>query len=354
MATERELLERRGLSDAVIQTIQSARAQSTARGYASRWRAFMQWCGKQNLDPVSCPVEMFLCFLQSLFDEGLAASTVRVYAAAISACHEGFAKTTLFSHPLVKRFLAGVCRLRPPPRASTPTWDLSLVLDALCGPPFEPLDDVSLRLLSLKTSLLLALTTAKRVSDLCALSTRADCLIISGDRTRAVLRPNPAFIPKVISRAFRAQSCELRAFFPPPHSGEEERRLHSLCPVRALSRYLECTASIRSSPQLLICYGGSRAGLPLSKQRLSHWLCEAIGLAYESMRCPVPPGIRAHSTRGVAASAAILRGVGVEEICEAASWSSPSPFVRYYLLDVSSSSFAHSVLSMAGGSGVAR
>ncbi|XP_046885273.1 histone H3.3-like [Hypomesus transpacificus] len=32
------------------------------------------------------------------------------------------------------------------------------------------------------------------------------------------------------------------------------------------------------------------------------------------MRCPVPPGIRAHSTRGVAASAAILRGVGVEEI----------------------------------------
>ena len=148
MATERELLERRGLSDAVIQTIQSARAQSTARGYASRWRAFMQWCGKQNLDPVSCPVEIFLCFLQSLFDEGLAASTVRVYAAAISACHEGFAKTTLFSHPLVKRFLAGVCRLRPPPRASTPTWDLSLVLDALCRPLFEPIDNVSLRLLS--------------------------------------------------------------------------------------------------------------------------------------------------------------------------------------------------------------
>jgi len=34
----------------------------------------------------------------SLFDEGLAASTVRVYAAAISACHEGFAKKTLLTH----------------------------------------------------------------------------------------------------------------------------------------------------------------------------------------------------------------------------------------------------------------
>ena len=52
LATERELLEHRCLSDAVIQTIQSAHAQSTARGYALGFCAF-SCCPKLalNRDP---------------------------------------------------------------------------------------------------------------------------------------------------------------------------------------------------------------------------------------------------------------------------------------------------------------
>ena len=40
---------------------------------------------------------------------------------------------------------------------------------------------------------------------------------------------------------------------------------------------------------------------------------------------------------------AVFRGVGVEDICVAESWSTPSHFIRY-LLNVSSSSLAQSVL----------
>ncbi len=49
---------------------------------------------------------------------------------------------------------------------------------------------------------------------------------------------------------------------------------------------------------------------------------------------PSPLDIRAHSTRGVASSTALFRGVTLEDICMAAGWSSPHAFVRFYNLDV--------------------
>jgi len=51
---------------------------------------------------------------------------------------------------------------------------------------------------------------------------------------------------------------------------------------------------------------------------------------------------RAHSTWSVAISMAVVRGLSVEDICEVASWSSPSPFVRYRL-DITWGSIGHCV-----------
>lgn len=347
LAPERGRLERRGLSAPVIATILGARAASTSRLYAAKWGVFVQWCTDRQFDPLCCEVSQVLEFLQFLLDSQRAASTIKVYAAAISACHEGFASGPVFSHPLIARFLRGARRLRPVTRAVAPQWELQLVLEALCGPPFEPIESVSLRSLSLKVALLLALTSAKRVSDLCALSVSPACLSISGDRGRAILRPNPAYTPKVVTSSFRSRVITLPAFYPPPHQSPEEERLHRLCPVRALICYVDRTRGFRSSDQLLVCYGQAALGKPLSAQRLSHWLCEGISLAYESVGKVAPEGLRAHSTRGVATSAALLRGVGVQDICLAASWSSPSSFVRAYLQDVAAGSLSQSVLGLA-------
>ncbi len=44
----------------------------------------------------------------------------------------------------------------PPPRI-VPPWDLPTVIRVLKGPPFEPLQSTSLRALSFKATLLLAL-----------------------------------------------------------------------------------------------------------------------------------------------------------------------------------------------------
>ncbi len=47
-----------------------------------------------------------------------------------------------------------------------------------------------------------------------------------------------------------------------------------------------------------------------------------------------PLSIRAHSTRSVASSQALFRGVPLEEICVAAGWSSPHTFSRFCNLDL--------------------
>lgn len=117
-----------------------------------------------------------------------------------------------------------------------------------------------------ETALLHALTSAKCVSDLCALLTRSNCLTINSDLSRAVLHPNLVFMPNIIKSSFRSRILELWAFSHPPHDGESEERLHRLCPVHALVHYVAGTTMIRSSPQLFVCYGAGALGLPLSKK----------------------------------------------------------------------------------------
>ena len=100
-------------------------------------------------------------------------------------------------------------RQRPVVHASALQLDLPLVLEALVTEPFEPLELSSLKALSWKTALLLALTSAKRVSELTALSVHPSCLMIRGDQSGATLRPNPSFVPKSLRSAFRSRFIQL-------------------------------------------------------------------------------------------------------------------------------------------------
>ncbi len=207
-------------------------------------------------------------------------------------------------------------------------WDLSVVLEGLVTAPFEPLESVSERILTLKVSLLLALTSLKRVGDLQAFSVRETCMDFAPGLVKVTLRPRPGYIPKVLSTSFRSQVVTLHSFHPPPFASSEDERLHMLCPVRALRLYVDRSKGWRKSPQLLVCFGAGRHGLATSKQRISHWVRDAISLAYEARNLPSPLSLRAHSTRGVASSQALFRGVPLEDM------SSPHTFVKFYNLDV--------------------
>lgn len=68
------------------------------------------------------------------------------------------------NHPLVNRFLRGVFNLRPPKPRYTETWDVQPVLEKLRT--MVPLKCLSLKDLTLKLVMLMALTQAARVQTL--------------------------------------------------------------------------------------------------------------------------------------------------------------------------------------------
>ncbi len=129
-----------------------------------------------------------------------------------------------------------------------PSWDLSIVLAGLQRGPFAPLDSVELKFLSLKTVLLTALTSIKRVGDLQAFSVSEECLVFGPVYSYLVLRPRPGYMPKVPTTPFRDQVVNLQALL----SEEADPALALLCPVRALRIYVDRTRSVRSSEQLFV------------------------------------------------------------------------------------------------------
>ncbi len=237
---------------------------------------------------------------------------------------------------MVSTFMRGIRRLRPTRPIAVPSWDLSVILEGPVTAPFEPLESAPERILTLKITLLLALMSLKRVGDLQALSVSKMCMDFAPGLVKVTLRPRPGYIPKVLSTSFRSQVFTLHSFHPPPFALSEDEKLHMLCPVRALKLYVDRSKVWRKSSQLLVCFGTGRHGLATSKQRISHWVSDAISLAYEVRNLPSPLSLQAHSTRGVASSQALFRGGTniLEDICVAAGWSFPHTFARFYNLDI--------------------
>ncbi|KAL0150120.1 hypothetical protein M9458_054547 [Cirrhinus mrigala] len=309
----------RDLSPSVVNTLLQARVPSTSQLYDLKWRIFVNWCSSHGKDPRNCGIKSVLSFLQEGLDRHLSASTLKVHVAAISANHDLVGGRSVGKHHLIIRFLRGARRLNPPRSHLIPSWDLAVVLQGLQQDPFEPLQSVELDALSFKTALLTALTSIKRVGDLQALSVNSSCLEFGPADSHVVLRPRPGYVPKI--RTLQALSSQ-----------EDDPNLTLLCPVRALRIYMERTQPFRRSEQLFVCYGGQQKGKAVSKQRISHWLVNAIRMAYLARGLPCPLEVRAHSTRGIAASAALANGASLTDISRAAGWATPNTFARFYNL----------------------
>ena len=152
--------------------------------------------------------------------------------------------------------------MNPPRPPSVPIWDLSVVLEALKAFPFEPLDSVELKYLSLKTVFLTALSSVKRVGDLHALSVSATCLEFGPNDSKVILKPRHGYVPKVMGTPFRAQVISLSAL----PASDSETDVNLLCPVRALRIYTARSAVFRRTEQLLFrSVGAPKVSLPRNR-----------------------------------------------------------------------------------------
>lgn len=271
-----------------------------------------------------------LQFLQEGIDKGLTPSTIKVQIAALSV----YLEKRLQEDPFIARFCKAISRRKPVRVNIAPSWDLSVVLKAFLGSPFEPISEASLRLVTFKTVLLVAITSARRVSEIQALSVREPFLQILEDRV--ILKTDPGFLPKVASNFHRSQDIVLPSFCQKA-SNEKEKRFHLLDVRRCILEYLRVTNPFRISDSLFVLFSGQRKGQKASKVTIARWIRLAIAEGYKTVNKDPPGGIKAHSTRALSASWAERAGATPEQICKAATWSSFSTFTRHYRLDLMSS-----------------
>lgn len=91
----------------------------------------------------------------------------------------------------------------------------------------------------MKVAFLVAVTSARQVSEFRALSSNPTYTVFHKDKVQ--LRLHPAFLLKVISHFHLLQEVFLPVFCPKPHSSNRQRVLHTLDVRRALAFYIDRT-----------------------------------------------------------------------------------------------------------------
>lgn len=335
---ERGRLEALGCPEEAIPMLLNARRKSTNRVYERIWSKFTEHMASRPNPCGSPKVQDILSFLQTGLDFPLAVSSLRVQISAISA----FTGISWANHALVRQFFKGAIRLRPQRKPRFPKWDLPLVLDFLSTLGTDPENPLSVKDLTLKTVFLVAVTSAKRVSEIRNLGSKEPFLTFFPDR--AVLIPKLGSNPKVTSIFHENQEIVLPTF-----NTKEGQEVHPLDVGYTLSQYLEATESFRQTDFLFILLQGKNRGKRASIRSISAWIVQTIQRAYKAKGLAPPEAVTAHSTRSISTSWAASLHVAPEVICRAASWSSINTFVSHYCVEpaaLSSINFGLKVLSV--------
>ncbi|MEL7079715.1 MAG: hypothetical protein AAGM46_28140, partial [Cyanobacteria bacterium J06582_2] len=199
----------------------------------------------------------------------------------------------------------------------------------LRGPLFEPLCQSSLRSLTMKTLFLVALATARRMSELQALSRKvgfrddgAQLSYLLSFVAKNETRSHP--IPRVFQVKGLAQLV--------PDSPEDLKN----CPVRVLREYCARVGPLRQGHRNLFC-AVKNPSRPMSKNGVSFFLREVISKAHESFPVDSMPlfRVKAYDVRSVATSFAFLRNVPLQGIIDSVAWKTQSVFACNYLKDIS-------------------
>ena len=233
MATIKRFAIQAGFSPAVAGQLIFSRRLSMRLNYQARWGTYRKWCKDFHHRSSSPSIAKIADFLTYMFkSKGAALSTIKGYRAMLAAVFK-FPLPEISTSPILKDLIRSFEISAPRPIFPPPPWDLDKVLKFLSGPPFEPLARASFLDKTKKALFLLAMATAKRVSELQALS-----FSVSFQGEDLVLYYDPFFRAKTESVANPLP----RSIIVPSLSdfaGDLPERVH--CPVRAV-KYLRKTA----------------------------------------------------------------------------------------------------------------
>ena len=104
----------------------AALKQNTKRTYTSAQTRFLNFCELYNLTSMPCTEDTLILYISYLFEEGLTASTIRVYLSAVRSMHV-FAGV-LYPTEMLRVRLALKCAVRQTPQ---PVRKLPITIDIL-------------------------------------------------------------------------------------------------------------------------------------------------------------------------------------------------------------------------------
>ena len=220
--------------------------------------------------------------------------------------------------------MKGVSNSRPPCPRYTSTWDVDIVLEYIIN--LGENEGLSLKTLSKKLALLMALTDASRCSELHALDLRF-----------RVSKPEGVFFTLACLTKKRKEGTPKKLFF---GAFPEDSRL---CVAKCLQQYEKLTEKFRPAnddPKPLFLSYIKPHG-PVTVQRISHWIKDMLGEAGVDTSI-----FKAHSVRGATTSAALAKGVSIEDILKTADWSNDTTFRRFYYRPSSDNTFSQVVLQL--------
>ena len=168
--TLRKFARASGFSRSVARRLGQAKRQSSVANYQSKWLTYRRWCtdkGHSVSQPSISKVADYLVWLWE--DQGLSLSSVKAHRSMLSSVFQ-FKLSSLGEDRVLQDLLRSFAIERTRRPQAPPSWDLDAVLRHLMSSAFEPLESVSLRALTKKTLFLVSLVTAKRVSEIQALS----------------------------------------------------------------------------------------------------------------------------------------------------------------------------------------
>ena len=290
MATIKRFARQAGFSSAVAGQLIFCRRLSTLLNYQARWGTYRKWCrdfGHRSSSPSIAKIAEFLTYMFKR--KGAALATIKGYRAMLSAVFK-FPLPEISTAPILKDLIRSFEISAPRPLFPPPPWDLDKVLQYLSGPPFEPLARASFLDKTKKARFLLAMATAKRVSELQALS-----FSVSFQGEDLVLYYDPFFRAKTES----ASNPLPRSVIVPSLSdfaGDLPERVQ--CPVRAITFLRKAARSASYIPSRLFVSPWNLE-CAMSKNAMSFYLRQLI-VDSSAVSTSRPP--RAHDIRGIATS----------------------------------------------------
>jgi hypothetical protein len=281
----------------------------TQASYKSAWGKWSSWCDSRQIDPIHAPLEFVIEFLTSLYHDNKQYRTINTYRSAISIGHALIDGLKIGQHPHIITHMRAIFNLRTPTPRYQESWNVDTVLNYLKS--LGDNENLSIKLLTLKLTTLLALTSASRASEINQLNIKfmkdqSNKLTFSLSKPTKTCKPGKS-LPSIIFHEFEESN---------------------LCVVRCLRHYITRTQEFRKISDRVdrtwLMLSMVKPHHPVTTSSVSRWVKQTLSLA------GIDTGIfKAHSTRSAATSKAYNSGVSVHDILKQARWSNTSTLQNF-------------------------